>query len=225
MYVNDGHGNFDDARTRTGLAAPTAAFTGFGTDWIDYDNDGWLDLFVTNGAVNVIEALRGDPRPFRMRNQLFRNTGQGRFEDKSSAAGPVFARADVGRGAAFGDIDNDGDIDIVVTNNGGAVSLLINHATSTNHWLSLQLSQSSGNRFAFGAMVSIERAGRPTLWRRVRTDGSYLSASDSRVHFGLGSSSAVDAVVVRWPDGEIERWPRVETDRLVTLRRGSGAAR
>ncbi len=225
MYVNDGHGNFDDARTRTGLAAPTAAFTGFGTDWIDYDNDGWLDLFVTNGAVNVIEALRGDPRPFRMRNQLFRNTGQGRFEDKSSTAGPVFARADVGRGAAFGDIDNDGDIDIVVTNNGGAVSLLINRAASTNHWLSLQLSQSSGNRFAFGAMVSIERAGRPTLWRRVRTDGSYLSASDSRVHFGLGSSSAVDAVVVRWPDGEVERWPRVETDRLVTLRRGSGAAR
>ena len=79
-----------------------------------------------------------------MRNQLFRNTGQGRFEDKSSAAGPVFARADVGRGAAFGDIDNDGDIDIVVTNNGGAVSLLINRAASTNHWLSLQLSQSSG---------------------------------------------------------------------------------
>ena len=87
MYVNDGHGNFDDARARTGLAAPTAAFTGFGTDWIDYDNDGWLDLFVTNGAVNVIEALRGDPRPFRMRNQLFRNTGQGRFEDKIIGGG------------------------------------------------------------------------------------------------------------------------------------------
>ncbi len=223
MYANDGKGNFDDVRTKTGLAAPTAAFTGFGTDWIDYDNDGWLDLFVTNGAVNVIEALRGDPRPFRMRNQLFRNTGAGRFEDKSPVAGPAFARADVGRGAAFGDIDNDGDIDIVVTNNGGAVSLLINRAAPASHWLSLQLSQTGGNRFAFGAMVGVERAGRPTLWRRVRTDGSYLSASDPRVHFGLGSSSSVDAVVVRWPDGEAERWPRVETDRILPLRRGSGA--
>jgi enediyne biosynthesis protein E4 len=224
MYVNDGHGNFDDARARTGLASPTAAFTGFGTDWIDYDNDGWLDLFVTNGAVNVIEALRGDPRPFRMKNQLFHNTGTGRFEDKSSTAGPEFARADVGRGAAFGDIDNDGDIDMVVTNNGGAASLLINQAPHKNHWLSVQLSQGPGNRFGFGAMVSIERAGQPALWRRVRTDGSYLSASDMRVHFGLGSSSSVDAVVVRWPDGQVERFPRVDADRVVTLRRGSGTA-
>ena len=160
-----------------------------------------------------------------MRNQLFRNTGQGRFEDKSSAAGPAFARADVGRGAAFGDIDNDGDIDIVVTNNGGAVSLLMNRASSANHWLAVQLSQGPGNRFAFGAMVGIERAGRPTLWRRVRTDGSYLSASDTRVHFGLGSSASVDAIVVRWPDGGVERWPRADADRLVTLRRGSGTPR
>jgi enediyne biosynthesis protein E4 len=224
MYVNDGHGNFDDARARTGLAAPTAAFTGFGTDWFDYDNDGWLDLFVANGAVNVMESQRGQPRPFRMRNQLFHNTGAGRFEERSASAGPAFARADVGRGAAFGDIDNDGNVDIVVTNNGGPVRLLLNRAGSANHWLSVSLAQGPGNRFGFGAMVGVERAGRPTIWRRVGTSGSYLSASDARVHVGLGPSAGLDAVVVVWPDGQVERWPHIESDRFVVLKRGSGTA-
>src|SRR5207249_9823586 len=126
LYINDGHGNFEDARTRWGLALPTAAFTGFGTNFFDYDNDGWPDLFVANGAVNVVEAQRGQPSPFRMKNQLFRNTGAGRFEETSAAGGPAFARAEISRGAAFGDIDNDGDIDIVVTNNHGRVRLRLN---------------------------------------------------------------------------------------------------
>ena len=111
LYVNDGRGAFDDARAQAGLAARTAAFTGFGTDWFDYDNDGWLDLFIANGAVNIVEAQRGEKFPFRMRNQLFRNTGAGRFEETSKAGGPAFDRAEIGRGAAFGDIDNDGDVD------------------------------------------------------------------------------------------------------------------
>ncbi|HEX2491096.1 MAG TPA: VCBS repeat-containing protein, partial [Blastocatellia bacterium] len=125
LYVNDGQGNFDDARVKTGVAAPTAAFTGFGTDWFDYDNDGWLDLFIANGAVNIVEAQRGEKFPFRMRNQLFRNTGKGRFEETSRAGGPAFDRAEIGRGAAFGDVDNDGDVDVVVTTNGGPVRLLL----------------------------------------------------------------------------------------------------
>jgi hypothetical protein len=223
LYVNDGKGNFEDARVRAGLAAPTAAFTGFGTDWFDYDNDGWLDLFVANGAVNVIEAQRGQKAPFRMKNQLFRNTGAGRFVETSAEAGPAFARAEISRGAAFGDIDNDGDIDIVVTTNDGPVRLLLNQAGRANHWL--QIAQGPRNRHAFGARISVERAGRPTLWRRVRTDGSYLSASDHRAHFGLGPSAALDAVVVQWPDGATESWKGIPSDRLVKLRRGSGAKR
>src|SRR5258705_3556247 len=119
LYVNDGRGSFEDARAKWGLARPTAAFTGFGTSFFDYDNDGWLDLFVANGAVNIIEAQRGQASPYRMKNQLFHNTGNGRFVETSAAGGPAFERAEISRGAAFGDIDNDGDTDIVVTTNGG----------------------------------------------------------------------------------------------------------
>jgi enediyne biosynthesis protein E4 len=224
LYQNDGKGTFEDVRARWGLAEPTAAFTGFGTDWIDYDNDGWLDLFIANGAVNALEKLRGQPNPFRMRNQLFRNTGAGRFIETSAAGGPAFERADVGRGAAFGDLDNDGDTDIVVTTNGGPVSLLLNQAAAGNHWLDVRLEQGPGNRFAFGARVTIERTAKPTLSRRVRTDGSYLSASDVRVHIGLAGSARLDAITVEWPDGARERWEKVGGDRLVTLRRGEGRA-
>jgi len=222
LYVNDGRGNFEDARVRSGLASLTARFTGFGTDWIDYDNDGWPDLFVANGAVNIVESLRGQPAPYRMRNQLFRNSGTGRFEETSASAGPAFARAEISRGAAFGDIDNDGDVDIVFTNNNGPVRLLLNQIGARNHWIQVRLDERPANRFGIGSWVGVERSGRPTLWRRVRTDGSYLSASDVRVHFGLGSSAAVSAVVVQWPDGQRERWTGVSGDRVLTLRRGTG---
>ncbi len=228
LYQNDGHGNFEDVRTKVGIAAPTAAFTGFGTDWFDYDNDGWLDLFAANGAVNIVEAQRGQPTPFRMKNQLFRNTGTGRFEETSAAAGPAFARPEISRAAAFGDIDNDGDVDVLVTNNGGPVRLLINQARvegqaqkPTNHFLEVRLEQPGPNRLAFGAWVGVERTGQPTLWRRVKTDGSYLSANDFRIHVGLGAAAAVDAIVVQWPDGTSERWKGLAADRLLTLKRGS----
>ncbi|MGH9384397.1 MAG: CRTAC1 family protein [Vicinamibacterales bacterium] len=223
LYVNDGKGSFDDARVRAGLGRPTAAFTGFGTDWFDYDNDGWLDLFVANGAVNIIESERGQPSPYRMRNQLFRNN-HGRFEETSAAGGPALARAEISRGAAFGDVDNDGDIDVLVTTNNGPVRLLLNRSAARNHWLQVRLRSDSGERFGMGARIGIERAGQPTLWRRVKTDGSYLSASDIRVHVGLGASTQVDAVLVEWPDGARERWKGVAADRLVTLQRGGGSS-
>jgi hypothetical protein len=226
FYVNDGKGNFDDARIPAGLAAPTAAFTGFGTDWFDYDNDGWLDLFIANGAVNIVEAQRGEKFPFKMRNQLFHNTGKGRFEETSAAGGSAFDRAEIGRGAAFGDIDNDGDVDVVATNNNGPVRVFLNQAGAGNHWLQVRLNnvkaKPAGNALGFGALVGVERTGRPTIWRRVRSDGSYLSANDARVHVGLGASAAVGAIVVQWPDGARERWTGLAGDRVVTLRRGTG---
>jgi hypothetical protein len=225
LYANDGQGLFDDARTRTGVGPRTGAYTGFGTDWFDYDNDGWLDLFVTNGAVNIVPKLRGQPRPYRMINQLFHNNGKGWLDEvPSSVAGPDFSTLEVGRGAAFGDLDNDGDIDIVVTSNGGPARLLINQTGSRAPWVQIRFDQGAANRLAVGAWVGLHRAGHPTLWRRVKTDGSYLSASDSRLHFGLGASPATSAIEVRWPDGGRERFVGIEAGRLVTLKRGTGAA-
>src|SRR5204863_7290350 len=122
-----------------------------------------------------------------------------RFDETSATAGAAFGRAEISRGAAFGDIDNDGDVDIVLTNNGGPVRLLLNQIGTRQHWLQVRLDQRPGNRFAIGAFVGVERDGHQTMWRRVRTDGSYLSASDVRVHFGLGASPLVKAVVVQWP--------------------------
>jgi hypothetical protein len=177
---------------------------------------------VANGAVNVIESERGQPNPFRMKNQLFHNSGDGRFTDASARGGPAFDRAEIGRGAAFGDIDNDGDTDMVVTTNGGPVRLLLNQGTPGNHWVDIALRDSPGNRFGAGARIGIERTGKPPLWRRVHTDGSYLSASDIRTHVGLGASTAISGVLVQWVDGTRERWTNLEADAVVTLRRGTG---
>jgi len=219
LLRNNGNGTFTDVTFASGLAT---VLTGTqAAVWTDYDNDGWLDLFVANGAVNTIASQRGQSRPLRMRNQLFHNVG-GHFEETSGAAGPPFATLEVGRGAAFGDIDNDGDIDIVVTTNGGPVQLLLNQSESQNHWVQLKLVGRAGNRRAHGALVGLERRGMPTQWRRVHSDGSYLSASDDRVHFGIGASTKVDAVGVQWPDGNKERWTSVAVDKETELRQGTG---
>jgi enediyne biosynthesis protein E4 len=223
LYVNDGHGNFEDRRASAGVAQTTASMTGFGTAWLDYDRDGLLDLITANGAVNVSGGRRDAAAPYAQRNQLFHNAGTGRLVDVTANAGSPFETALVGRGLATGDIDNDGDVDVVITANGGPARVLLNESAPA-HWLSVSLAAASGNRFGFGARVGTVRQGRPTLWRRVGTDGSYLSASDPVVHFGLGSSPHIDRVVVEWPDGLHEYWPRVEADRRVTLRRGTGTA-
>ena len=223
FYRNLGQGRFEDARLRAGLGAPTAQYTGFGTDWLDYDNDGWLDLFVANGAVTILEALRGNPSPFRQRNLLLRNLGAGRFRDVTRQAGPAFEPLAVGRGAAFGDIDNDGDVDVLVANNGGPVRLLLTTADPTHHWLEVRLRGVMDNRQGLGARVGLQRPDGTTVWRRARTDGSYLSASDPRVHFGLGSDSRIQTVVVEWPSGVREAWTGVAADRIVTLQQATGA--
>jgi hypothetical protein len=134
----------------------------------------------------------------------------------------VFQVAEVSRGAGFGDIDNDGAIDIVVTNNNGPVRLLRNQAKARGHWLIVKLESPRTNRFAIGARVAVLRRGQDTLWRRVHTDSSYLSASDVRAHFGLGERPEMEAVLVIWPDGSKERFQNVKADRIVTLRQGTG---
>ncbi len=193
LFQNDS-GGFQDVSLRLALRPLTLAGTGFGAGFIDYDNDGWLDLFVANGAVTLVESLRGTVWPYRQKNTLLRNAGGVRFEPVA-----IGEREEVGRGAAFGDVDNDGDVDVLVSNNNGPVRLFLNRTSTPS--LSVSLDRGAG------AMVSVLRRGASTLRRRSRTDASYLSASDSRVHFGLGGGGTIEAIEVLWPEGRVDRFP------------------
>ena len=225
LYVNDGVGNFEDRRGPSGLGAPSLAKTGFGAGWFDFDHDGLLDLFVANGGVATIEALAraNDPFPLKMTPQLYRNTGGGRFEDVSSRAGAAFKIADVGRGVAFGDLDNDGNTDILVANTNGKLRLLMNHASNQNHWVGLRLVGGLKIRDMVGARVEIIRDGVPSIWRRARADGSYASSNDPRVLTGLGPSASSPRVKVTWPSGRVESFASVPIDRYTTLVEGAGS--
>jgi hypothetical protein len=227
LYVNDGTGLFEDRSTQSGLGSPSLPYTGFGTRWFDFDNDGWLDILAVNGTVRTLQALKqaGDPYPLHQRNQLFRNLGDGRFEDVSERAGAVFQLSEVSRGAAFGDVDNDGDVDVLVANNNGRVRLLINNIGNHHNWLGLRLVGGGAPRDMLGARVGIFRSDGPPLWRRARTDGSYASANDPRVLVGLGDASTVPRVQVVWPGGRVEEWTDVAADQWLTLTEGTGRTR
>ncbi len=224
LYVNDGQALFEDATIALGMSGPSFLATGFGTDWFDYDNDGWLDLLAVNGAVRFKELRQLDNAyPLDQPNQLFRNLNGRRFEDVSAKAGSALVLSEVSRGAAFGDVDNDGDTDLLITNNNGAARLLINEVGNGAHWLGIRAVDGDPLRDALGALVSLERPGQTTLRRRVRTSGSYASASDPRVLFGLGSSAEIGRLSIRWPDGKTETWSGLAVDRYTTLKRGSGS--
>lgn len=223
FFLNNGGGTFEDASSIFNLNQPSFLSTGFGVGWFDYDNDGFLDLFAVNGAVTLLPALHGMPYPFHQKNQLFHNEGQRRsFREVTAEAGPSLRLSEVSRGAAFGDVDNDGDIDILVTNNNGPVRLLLNENRSRNRWLTVKLEGVKDNRRGVGARVGVFRKNMAPLWRTAHTDGSYLSAGDIRTHFGLGQHALLDSVVVSWPSGRKESWSDVNLDRIVTLRQNTG---
>jgi len=217
LYLNMGQALFEDRTREAGLGMPGRRYTGFGTFFFDYDNDGWLDLFIANGAVQLLpELVRQKNRfPLGQPNQIFRNTGKGSLVEISE---PEFSLLEVSRGAAFGDIDNDGDTDFLVTNNNGPARLFINQIGNRNHWLGLRLVGKSG-RDMLGAQVEIVVDDNRVLRRRVRTDGSYLSSNDPRVLIGLGAASRVKVVRVRWPDGAVEERNDVSVDHYTTLQK------
>lgn len=224
LYVNNGLGLFDDRSAASGLGAPSLEGTGFGTALLDVDQDGWLDLVAANGAVKVVEAQAraGEPFPLKQPNQLFRNRGDGTFAEWSAAAGESFALLEVSRGVAVGDVDNDGRSDILVMNNSDPVRLLVNRSGDGHAWLGLRLLTREGGRDTLGARVGVTRRDGSTLWRRAASDGSYLSASDPRVLFGLGADPEVSAVRVLWPGGEREQWTGLAVGQYHTLIAGQG---
>jgi hypothetical protein len=218
LYVNLGAGLFEDRTLERGLFK--LGLTGFGARFVDMDNDGWLDLVVVNGAVRHLasQAQRGDPYPLKQPDLLFRNDAGRRFEDVTARGGPSLTALDVSRGLSIGDLDNDGDTDMVVFNNSGPARVLINQAAAGRHWLGVRVIDGHGRDALQTRLELVRRGG--SLWRRVQTDGSYGSAGDPRVRFGLADEAAPQTVRVHWPGRRPEEFRNLTVDRYWMLEAG-----
>jgi hypothetical protein len=220
LYHNNGDGTFYDAVFKAGLAASTKA-VGYGAGFIDFDNDGWKDIFISTGHVFPEIAHRKLHLTYAEPKILYRNLGNGHFENVSTQAGPGVTQPKVSRGCAFGDFDNDGDMDVVVNNLNGAPSLLRNDCTSGGNWLKVQCMGTKSNRSAIGTRVRVV-TGRHSQIDEVMSGSSYVSQNDFRLHFGLGKAAKVDLVEVRWPLGLVEKFQNLEVNQLVVIKEGSG---
>ena len=221
VYHNLGDGIFEDMVVRAGLAV-NPQFVGWGVGLVDLDNDGLQDVFQVNGHVYPeLDTQDRVAEDYRQASVVYRNIGDGRFEDVTDLAGPAVSAKLSSRGAAFGDIDNDGDIDVLVLNMGDPPSLLRNDLANSNHWTRIRLQGTDSNRDAVGATIRLT-AGGVTQTRVVLSQDSYISHSDLRAHFGLGRADQVSGVVVQWPNGETEEFPGFPADRGVLLIEGSG---
>ena len=217
VYFNDGKGNFRDATLPSGLAVETR-FVTWGVGVADLDNDGNADIFaVTGGIYPEVRENYLTPRV------VFRNLGKGRFEELLDQAGPGVSALHSSRGCAFGDFDNDGDVDVVIINHNEPPSLLRNDVDGTQHWLKIKLTGVQSNRSAIGARVTL-RYGDKIQVQEVLSQSSYLSVNDSRLHFGLGPAAVAD-IEIRWPLGRIERLSKVAADQLIWVKEGSGISR
>ena len=219
LYRNMGKEGFADVSWPAKLAKPTYPYVGWGTALFDMDNDGWLDIFVGNGHVYPqVDSVPGGPA-YRQPMQLFRNNRDGTFEDVSAilAAIPAESR----RGAAFGDLNNDGNIDIVIVNVGAPPTLLLNQGANNNHRVLFKLVGTKSNKMAIGARITV-KAGNLTQFSEVRAGGSYISSNDPRLHFGLGAEDKMTEVEIRWPSGKVEVLHDVPADFIYTVVEGEG---
>ena len=223
LYANIGRGFCEDRTFASGLGVNTR-WLGWGAGFVDFDNDGWLDIFLTNGHVYPeVDQLKSEAA-YQQRKVVYRNLGTGRFVDVTERLGPPAATPAASRGAAFGDLDDDGDIDVVVNNVHAPPDVFRTESHNANRWITLKLAGTTSNRSAIGARVRVVAADL-TLVDEVRGGGSYLSQNDLRVHFGLGSHAGAVRVEVRWPNGKDERFEGVATGRIVTLTEGTGQSR
>jgi enediyne biosynthesis protein E4 len=220
LYANSGRSLCED-RTFAGGMGINTRWLGWGTAFADFDNDGWLDLLLTNGhvypEVRQLQSEAGYEQP----KILYRNLGNGRFEDLTARLGAPLTVPKAARGAAFGDIDNDGFVDVAIANVNDRPDLYRVTGDPSRHWIALKLVGTSSNRNAIGARVHIV-AGGVEQWQEVRGGGSYLSQNDLRVHFGLARATIVDRLEVRWPNGREERWEQLAAGTVHTLREGAG---
>ena len=215
LYRNNGDGTFNYESYPSGIGLMTMKHSGWGVRFLDYDNDGWKDLLITQGHdLDTIQLTFPDLR-YKEPMLLARNTGKG-FVDVSAQAGDIFQTAWVGRGLAIGDIDNDGRLDAVVTTNDGSLHVLHNVTKNQNHWLTLELVGHRSNRDAIGAEVTLVTA-KGSQWATVTTAGSYLSSSDKRVHFGLGSESTARTIEIRWPSGIRQTLQDIHADQILKI--------
>jgi hypothetical protein len=223
LYRNEGT-HFTDMSWPSGMAEATGLLTGFSAHFEDFDNDADLDLFFVNGEVKTHESAGPDAdllARYGTPSSLLAGDGTGAFRNVSAGAGPFFERPLVGRGAAAGDIDNDGDVDLVISSCGGPAVVLRNDSTA-GHWLTLSLRDGGPNREAIGTKVWLSAGGR-RQYREVHGGGGYLSANDRRLHFGLGQTGQVDKIEIRWPDGARETLTSVAVDRIVPVDRRPSA--
>ncbi|MGC2328789.1 MAG: CRTAC1 family protein, partial [Candidatus Sulfotelmatobacter sp.] len=221
FYQNLGDRTFDDATLRSKIGYATYHMSGFGTRFMDYDNDGARDLFMANGHVlDNIQRYHADTR-YAEPKLMFRNNGHGIFENVSDLLGPDFQLPRVSRGAAIADFDNDGDLDILVNNNGQAPQLLRNDGGNANHWLEILLIGTKSNRDGVGARVKLS-AGDLMLYDQRKGGMSYQSAQDPRLHFGLGPHSNVDAIEIVWPSGNVTKLANLKGDQIIAVREDVG---
>ena len=203
LYRNNGDGTFTDVVYEAHLGKESYLYVGFGTGFLDADSDGWLDLFIANGhIIDNIEDTH-DILTYRQPDQLFRNKGDGTFQEISDSAGHYFQRPAVSRGTLFGDYDNDGDVDMLVTQNRGPVTLLQNETQTQNNWVSIKTIGVVSNRDGIGTRVTVQ-AGGHTQMREVNPGSSYMSSHDARCYFGLGTNATVDRLELRWQSGVVQ---------------------
>ncbi len=222
LYLNDGGASFRDATNSLGLGTSSLPYTGFGVAWADFDQDGALDLFVANGAVAVMESQRGSKFPFVQDNVFYRGRG-GQFDPLPGPRVWGSVEAQASRGLATGDLDIDGDTDVVVANCNGPARLYLNQS-SAEDWVRVRLQGNSGNSFGLGARVGLCLKDGTCLWRRVHRDGSYLSSSEPVAEFTAIGQASLSHVEVRWPGSAVEKYPPPEIGSAVSLRQGAGTA-
>lgn len=221
LYHNERDGTFS-FKTFDAKLGFNLKYLGWGGGFLDYDNDGWPDIFVANGHVYPeLENHRHPESPYRQRALLYHNSGDGRFEDATSTAGPGLELRRSGRGVAFGDLNNDGRLEILINNQNDPPTLLHNESENPNHWISIRTAGTKSNRDGIGARVTVTVGGRRQI-QEVTSGGSYLSQNDLRLHFGLGVARAIDRIEIRWPNGTIETFQDVPADQFLMVEEGRG---